>query len=214
MLLNKKKNKIELLRKLLDAKPKFHGRENAGTEHYAIASDVLDWILDNLPKNAITLETGCGYSTVAFSIVSKQHIVISPFKEEHQVIRDWMKNNGGVCKHIEFVDSISQDYIYRLAKNLLLDMVLIDGDHAFPAPFIDWYYSADRIKEGGFVIVDDTQLTTGKILAEFLDQESERWEKFVTIGKTIIYKKITSQNVARGIPWIKQPFVKNLMDMK
>lgn len=214
MFFKKKKRETKLLRKLLDTKPKFHGRENAGTEHYAITPDVLDWILDNAPENGITLETGCGYSTVAFSIVSKKHIVISPFKEEHQVIRDWMENNGGAYSHLEFVESISQDYIYQLAENLQLDMVLIDGDHAFPAPFIDWYYSADRIKEGGFVIVDDTQLTTGKILAEFLDHELERWEKFITIGKTIIYKKMTSKNVAKGIPWIHQPFVKNFMDMK
>jgi hypothetical protein len=39
-----------------------------------------------------------------------------------------------------------------------LDLVLIDGDHAFPASFIDWYYTAEQVKLGGYVIVDDTNL--------------------------------------------------------
>lgn len=88
-----------------------------------------------------------------------------------------------------------------------LDLVLIDGDHAFPSPFIDWYYTADRINKGGYVIVDDTQLSTGRILHDFLCLEKKRWKLHRVIGKTSIFKKMASGNVAEGIFWIQQPFV-------
>ncbi len=197
----------EKLEALLTERPKFHGREDAGTVNYAISDDVIRWMTENLPNNAATLETGCGYSTVGFALFSSRHTVISPFPQEFELLQKWCLENQVDVEHVEFIASISQIVIHSLENQHPLDMVLIDGDHAFPGPFIDWYFTADRIKKGGFVVVDDTQLITGQILKEFLQAEAQRWSLECELGKTSIFKKSVSTPVAEGIPWIHQPYV-------
>ncbi len=202
-----KKSLREKLEALFREKPLFHGRENAGSEHYAISSEVLRWMFDTLEPGGVTLETGCGYSTVVFSLLSNRHIAISPFPQEHHIVRQWLLSHRIPVDHIEFISLPSQEAVHSLDFKYELEMVLIDGDHAFPAPFIDWYYTADKLKTGGYVIVDDTQLITGKILRDFLLADNERWKSIQEIGKTSIFKKMIPGPVAKGIPWIKQPFV-------
>jgi len=198
----------QYLELLLTERPKFHGREHAGTEHYAIADDVLRWITKHVAPGARTLETGCGYSTVVFALVSNEHTAISPFPQEHNLIKHWCTSHGISVEQIHFLAAPSQNTVYNL-PDIPLDVVLIDGDHAFPAPFIDWYYTADLLKCGGLLIVDDTQLTTAKILKDFLSHEKDRWSCHAELGKTTIFKKLLSSPVARGIPWTKQPYVKS-----
>lgn len=163
----------EILQKLIAELPMFHGRENAGTQQYAITHDILQWINNNLQRDSVTLETGCGYSTVVFMLYSKVHYAISPFWQEHEEIKKWCADKGVSIENTKFIESASQEIIHSLQFEEELDMVLIDGDHAFPAPFIDWYYTADKIKKHGILIVDDTQLITGKILKEFLLEEKQ-----------------------------------------
>jgi predicted O-methyltransferase YrrM len=196
---------------LLDERPWFHGRKNAGTQSYPIADDVLEWIFENLMTRSVTLETGCGYSTIVFALKSAHHAVISPAPQEHDLIKKWCEAHEIAFDNIEFIAAASQEVIHSLKSKEELDMVLIDGDHAFPAPFIDWYYTADRLKCGGYVIVDDTQLITGKILRDFLlaEAKEKRWEVAKIIGKTAIFKRISSSPVARNIPWIHQPYCMN-----
>lgn len=200
------KNKFNAL---IKERPRFHGRENAGTEHYAITDEVLHWIFENVKPGGVTLETGCGYSTLVFTMLGGSHTVISPFPQEHLLLKKWCISHNIPIGNTEFIAAISQDVIPGLGKTgeQDLDMVLIDGDHAFPGPFIDWYYTADRVKQGGYVIVDDTQLITGKILRDFLLDDHQRWELEIEMRKTAVFKKIVSEPVARGIPWIKQPYV-------
>ena len=49
------------------------------------------------------------------------------------------------------------------------DLALIDGRHGCPAPFIGWFYIADRLHQGGIVLLDDTWIWTCQVLAGFLD---------------------------------------------
>ena len=62
---------------------------------------------------------------------------------------------------------------YPLLDTNKIDLVLIDGSHAFPIPFIDWYYTYQKLKIGGKMIIDDTQLWTGLVLKRFLTLEPE-----------------------------------------
>jgi len=212
----KKKSGVDMkLNTLLRQKPRFHGRENAGTADYSISDKVLRWISQNSEPRGVTLETGCGYSTVVFSLVSSRHTVISPFPQEHELIKKWCLALEHSPDNIEFIASFSQDVVHTPGdrEGPDLDTVLIDGDHAFPAPFIDWYYTADRIKRGGLLIVDDTQLVTGKILRDFLLAETKRWKCLVEIGKTAVFQKTTDAPAAKGVPWIDQPYVNVGMSM-
>jgi hypothetical protein len=96
---------------------------------------------------------------------------------------------------------------------LRLDIVIIDGDHSFPIPFIDWYYTADRIKKEGYVVVDDTQIITCRILSDFLSKEKGRWELAHEFGNTLVFRKVTENPVLREIYWL-QPYCEKLLNEK
>ena len=190
--------------------PSFHGEKEAGTRNWALAMPTLQWIASNLPKDAATLETGCGYSTVTFAASSGQHTVISPFAGEHDLIRKWCERNDMSTSHVRFYAQSSVDVLPGLEPSPL-DMVLVDGAHEFPVPSIDWYYTADRVRKGGIMIIDDVQIPTGHIVMDFLQMERGRWEQVHTIGRTCFFKKLTSEPVARGMSWDNQPWC--LMDL-
>lgn len=196
---------LKILETLLREDPKFHGRDLAGTQNYAIHPIVLEWMATKLPRGGRTVETGCGYTTIVLASLASGHTVISPFTEEHDLIRKWCASHGISTDHVEFIAKPSQEVVPNLPFQPL-DFVLIDGDHAFPAPFIDWYYLADMLKVGGHVAVDDTQIPTGAILREFLLAESGRWRLDSELGKTSIFTRETDLDVAKGIMWMEQPF--------
>jgi hypothetical protein len=176
-------------------------------EAWPLSPEVIQWIAETLPESAVTLETGCGYSTIVFAICGARHVAVAPDYQQHRRILRWCGDHGVPCDALRLVDARSQDVLPAMPLPAL-DLVLIDGCHAFPAPYMDWYYTAEKIKEGGFVVVDDCQLLTGKVLAEFLDSEKGRWTLHRWIGKTAIFRKITSGPVVAGIEWIDQPYCK------
>lgn len=193
------------IKHLLKKRPAFHGREAAGSHNYSIQRKVLYELLEIVKPHSATLETGCGYSTIAFALLSKRHTVISPFPQEHLLIKQWCREQGIPINHIDFISQPSQTSIHSLAADPL-DAVLIDGDHAFPVPFIDWYYTADRLVTGGYLIIDDIQIRAAKILHLFLAAEKGRWQLAKTIGKTSFFQKIASEPLDRPIAWHQQPF--------
>jgi len=202
----------ESCRRILDAllgeRPHFHGWESEpGSRNYSLSGDVLKWMAAHIPPGGAGLETGCGYSTLVFAAMCATHTVVSLFSHEHQLIREWGSRHALDMHNVTWIAGLSQEHLPGLRSDHSLDMVLIDGDHAFPAPFMDWYWSADRLKVGGIMIVDDIQLATGRILKEFLEMERERWQPMDVIDKTAIFKRISSNPVARGALWTKQPWV-------
>ena len=56
-----------------------------------------------------------------------------------------------------------------------LDILLVDGAHAFPYPVLDWYYLSRTLREGGVLVVDDAWMPSVRVLTEFLEAE-DHWE--------------------------------------
>jgi predicted O-methyltransferase YrrM len=86
-----------------------------------------------------------------------------------------------------------------------LDFVLVDGDHAFPTPFIDWYYAAERLRVGGRMMIDDIPLRTGAVLDDFLSTETTRWRAVRRLPRTVVYEKLTT-TVIDFAGWMSQPW--------
>ena len=87
----------------------------------------------------------------------------------------------------------------------MLDLVLIDGRHGFPAPFIDFYYVAEKLNIGGLLIVDDTWVWTGDVLKPYLLSEPE-WELEADFSpRTSIFRKLAHGSQTKE--WIEQAFV-------
>ncbi len=174
-------------------------------EAWPLSPDVLRWVAETLPDGAATLETGCGYSTMVFAICGARHVAIAPDYRQHGRIREWCAAHGVPTEALRLVDARSQDVLPGMELPPL-DLVLIDGCHAFPAPCLDWYYTAEKLKPGGYLIVDDCQLVTGRMLADFLAEEHGRWELVRWFGKTALFRKTTTEPVVEGLEWTDQPY--------
>ncbi len=76
---------------------------------------------------------------------------------------------------------------------------------SFAVPFIDWHYTADKLVPGGFMIVDDIQLVTGRLLADFMDADPH-WERVrYEEARFAVFRKLT--HPVHGPGWWTQPYV-------
>jgi hypothetical protein len=186
---------------LLRERPSFHG--HGGVAQWQLADDVLSWLQENVGPDHRTLETGCGYSTVVFGMRGCAHTVISPMGEEHDRIQAWCRQHGLDLRRVTFLVGRSERILPGQGADAL-DLVLIDGWHAFPGPFLDWFFTAERISVGGRVLIDDTQLRSVRILRDFLAAEEGRWRLERRFERSDVFCK-TSGAVFVG-DWRTQPY--------
>jgi hypothetical protein len=137
-----------------------------------------------------TLETGSGISTLVFALGGVQHTAVSPDPEEHAELRAYAGSVGVDLTRVNLVPEPSDRYLPACGLNGL-DVVFLDGKHAFPWPIIDWFYTADRLKLGGLMILDDTQLRPVRVLEDFLIADVDRWRfEGKPGGRTSIFRKL------------------------
>jgi hypothetical protein len=85
------------------------------------------------------------------------------------------------------------------------DIVFIDGKHGFPWPILDWYNTADKLKVGGKMMLDDTHLRSVAILCDFLAEDKSRWQFEGNIGgRTAIFRKL--KDPISDVGWYEQPW--------
>jgi SAM-dependent methyltransferase len=168
-----------------------------------LPEEALSLVLDRVSRGDRTLETGCGYSTVAFALARARHTVVSPNRAEHERIRAWCAGRGVPTETVEFIVARSQDALPAMSGSL--DFVLIDGAHALPIPLIDWYYTATRLRVGGLLMVDDTHIRSGQILRDFLRAESPRWRVVSELPRTALFEKV-GEEVITDEDWWGQPY--------
>ena len=187
--------------------PSFHGETKADA-NWAMQRDPLEWLCGRLRPGMKSLETGCGYSTAVLAAAGMDHTIVAPFRREVERIKDWCSRHDTDTSRLQYREGLSQDILPQLLDGGF-DAVLIDGDHAYPAPAIDFYYTAELLKPGGYLLVDDTQLTTGWDLRAFLLAERARWRVVYDDWKTSIFRKVTNGPAVRGISWVDQPYVRS-----
>lgn len=133
---------------------------------------VYEAILEYGKGEATTLETGAGASTLFFAKASKSsHIVVTRDVNDIKNIKKYAQTYAEIIRQVEFVNQSSIDFLPFLKQEL--GMVLIDGCHGPFIPFMDFYYSVKNLRDGGYVIIDDTHLIAPKVLFEFVSKEPE-----------------------------------------
>jgi hypothetical protein len=169
-----------------------------------LSNQVLDFIDTHVDENSRTLETGSGLSTVTFAIRNSQHIAITPSQDEVDKITQYCREHDISTERLTFKVAPSEDVLPQLECEPL-DLVLIDGRHGFPAPFIDWFYTAGKLKVGGLVIIDDILLWTCGALRDFLLQEPE-WTMVSDFSpRSVVFKK--TGHGSEWKEWTQQEFV-------
>jgi predicted O-methyltransferase YrrM len=117
---------------------------------YSVEPVLARFLYESVSEDSKTLETGSGISTLVFALRHSNHIAITPSSTEVGAIRAYANANEIPLDRVEFVIEPSERYLPRCESHDL-DLVLIDGKHAFPWPILDWFYTADKLKQGGIV---------------------------------------------------------------
>lgn len=177
-----------LLERLIKDNPQFHYYKGAFTS-WAIHPETLRFLYGLLAPGMTTLETGCGQTTVVFSLAGTKHICIATDQGEIERVQHYCAGLG-LGKNITFIMK-SSDRVLPHEEQIPseLDHVFIDGAHGFPAPIIDWHYTAYKLKLGGIVSVDDFKMPSVKILYDFLCAEEE-WELIRVLQNTAFFRKL------------------------
>jgi len=170
---------------------------------------VLEFIAEILGPGKVSLETGCGYSTVVSIASGAQHTCVTPSQEESNLVMEFCARHSITVDKATFAIGFSQDMLPGLAEAGELDYVYIDGAHRFPYPCIDWVYTEKRLKDGGVILVDDVRIPSCRVLHEFLVRE-ENWVLEKYIGDTSVFEKTGPSDYSRD--WVVQSYNKSYPD--
>lgn len=192
------------LQQVLADPPAAHKDQAGNFYSMGLMDEVLDFIHSNIDENSATLETGCGISTAMFALSGARHTVITPAEHELEKIKEYCQERGISTDKVNFTLGMSQHVLPNIELPAL-DLVLIDGLHGFPAPYIDWFYTAGKIKIGGLVVVDDVWVWACQILKDFLLVQPE-WELVADFPpRTTVFRKLAEGS--EYLEWTKQPYV-------
>lgn len=173
---------------------------------WGVSREVGLYLFDTVEPEWATLETGAGLTTLVFALRGARHLAVTPNAHEVASIKKYARIKHIAINTVRFVVAASEDYLPR-ARQAPLDFVLIDGKHAYPWPTLDWFFTAERLRQGGLVMVDDCALPGVAELKDFLDAD-QGWEAVASFeGKTVVYRKIAAsvREVAWHMQWLKRP---------
>ena len=189
---------------LLENPPLIHKEASGEAISWQLSDEILHYIDRNVGEDSTTVETGAGVSTILFAIKGSYHTSISPCQAQVDRIKAYCQQHQISTEKIDFKVECSEDALPSLNISEI-DLVLIDGSHAFPIPFIDWYYTYRKLTVGGKMIIDDTQLWTGLVLKQFLILEPEWKFQKNSPPRSAIFTKVEKY---AGTKWYgQQPYI-------
>lgn len=193
-----------MLEEILSESPIIHVAKNGAKVSYATTKEALRFIYSHCRQDMKTIETGCGLSTVVFSLLGCQHTCITPNAEHVRLVKEYCFTKEIGLNSVEFISGRSERILPNLSVSNL-DFAFIDGGHAFPIPYLDWFYINERMRLGGVLGIDDIQIPTVKILNKFLDSSPE-YTGLYKERKVAFYRKVSDQECSEWDYWTDQPF--------
>lgn len=192
------------LKSILNSPPKVHDWGSGELTATGLPSPVFEFMDKVLTKQSVSLETGMGISTAVFAIKSGSHTCVTPDKNEIERFKEYAVKNNFSLDNMRFISEKSCE-VWNDLKDNSWDFILIDGSHGFPIPFMDWYFFSQGLKINGFIIIDDTHISTGRTLKDFLLKE-DAWKLVPPFSKkTVIFQKI--KNFDYNKEFSHQPYV-------
>jgi len=116
-------------------------------------------------------ETGCGGSTIVLSHASDRHTAFA-IDGKDRTITELRKVSDLRAGKVLFVEGETKDTLPRYRFEGELDLVLLDGPHAYPLPQVELAYLFPWIRIGGWLVVDDIQIPSVYEMFDFLRKES------------------------------------------
>jgi hypothetical protein len=192
----------EIVNRTLNDPPRVHielGNPDGGV--WRTDADCYDFLGSICSPGTRTLETGLGISTALFLALEASHTCVTPFHSEADRFMAYCRDRRISTQNFTLLVGESQRILPTLTGEL--DVVLIDGGHAFPLPMIDWYYGAGRLQRSGVVVIDDIHLPGVKVLTRYLDADP-RWQPMQRTAKWCAYRRLSGGPLRDE--WTDQPF--------
>jgi hypothetical protein len=165
-----------------------HKTEDLSRKSFASTVDCLKYIQVVLGKGARTIETGGGWSTCVFANISQKHICINPDITANEMIVSFLKEHNIDYNELIFINKPSDQGLPELADDELFDGALIDGNHSFPIPIIDWHYIDIHLRQGGILFVDDNHINAVTMVSDFLISDGS-YKEIKRIGCFRVFEK-------------------------
>jgi predicted O-methyltransferase YrrM len=174
---------------------------------WATEESCYRFIADRCAPGARTLETGSGVSTVLFAALGAEHICCTAGQEEADRVLAHCASRGIPSDRLRFEVGSSHHTLPPLeAAGIELDLVLIDGSHAFPLPAVDWFYAASMLRAGGVLVVDDLDLPAVDVLTKFVSKDP-RWTQVAGTRKWRAWVRSVGGTLSED--WTEQPFYRS-----
>ena len=162
----------------------------------AMAPAALSGLLRRGPFRS-SVETGCGGSTIVLSHASGRHTAFA-IEGSELTITGLRMQPDLQQETVTFVEGESKDTLPRYDFDGEVDIVLLDGPHAYPLPQIEFVYLFPRIRVGGWLVLDDIQIPSVYELFRFLEKESSVVLEEVT-ARTAFFRRVrTGEHGADG----------------
>ncbi len=153
-------------------------------------------------------ETGTGLSTLLFlSLDAGSVITISPAPDLHERVRDEGRTRGIELGPLRFVDDRSETALPLLAlvEGVELDAGFIDGNHGWPAVFVDFCYLNRMLRPGGLMFIDDIQIYAVAQLVCLLREQTPHYEFVGIDSKMATFRKGIDKDYLPD--WRMEPFI-------
>lgn len=181
---------MSLTDELKSAPPGLHGQ----SEFWGLAWEALAFIERTVEPGMATLETGAGASTIVFAAGGADHEAVTPSAEEAERITAECKRRGISTERLHFRIGSSAD-VLRAWEPRPLDLVLVDGAHAFPYPALDWWFLAPHLKIGGLMLLDDAYMPPVAAVVDYV-RDSPAWR----LEDPVSFRTAAARKLAEEIP--------------
>lgn len=199
-------NADELISNLLENRPLLHEDAAGRPAYYGIDPRLVLILRAAITPGCRTIETGSGISTIIFLILGAKHTAVSPDANEPKRIGTYCQTHGIPIENYSPITGRSENVLPGLTLDVPVDVALVDGHHSFPVPCIDWFYLTRALRQGGTMIIDDVQLWSGKIIADFLDAD-DAWERVVRNERFAGYRLLIPSERVLLRRWRQQPYL-------
>ncbi len=137
----------------------------------ALPPDSLAAVHGLLRPGHTTIEIGGGHSTVAFATAVARHICVNPDRTANEMVRGFLEQNGLWRDNVEFHGESSDAVLPTLEVAGGFDVALMDGNHSFPFPMLDWHFLDRHLHRGSLLVIDNVEINAVRMLTEYLDRE-------------------------------------------
>ena len=161
------------------------GLHTAGT----FPARTFDAILRHAVQKPIrhSAETGSGASTLLFSHLSENHTVFALDDNSGSVV-NVRRSPLLRADRVTFVEGPTQQTLPRHIFNEKLQLVLIDGPHAYPFPDLEYYFLYPHLDTGALLILDDIHIRSVHNLFDFLRADA-MFDLVEVVGSTAFFRR-------------------------